>query len=104
MRVERAAAPIRLAGRILILDKCYYALLLILLCIHCVYTAALQGDSGGPLTVEEDGIHTLAGITSYRLSAIPHKKVDILKNVWVLPVFRINKGKPPSSKMDFSNF
>ena len=64
-------------------------------------SAALQGDSGGPLTVEEDGIHTLAGITSYRLSAIPHRKVDMLKNVWVLPVLIINKGKPPSSKMFF---
>ena len=35
-----------------------------------------QGDSGGPLTVEEDGIHTLAGITSHGLSKTPDIKVD----------------------------
>ena len=23
---------------------------------------AVQGDSGGPLTVEEEGVHTLAGV------------------------------------------
>ena len=27
-----------------------------------------KGDSGGPLTIEENGIHTLAGITSHGFS------------------------------------
>ena len=26
------------------------------------FSRAVQGDSGGPLTVEEDGVHTLAGV------------------------------------------
>ena len=34
-----------------------------------------QGDSGGPLTVEEDGVHTLAGVTSHGLSETPQIKV-----------------------------
>ena len=34
-----------------------------------------QGDSGGPLTVDEDGVHTLAGVTSHGLSETPQIKV-----------------------------
>ena len=38
-----------------------------------------QGDSGGPLTVEEDGVHTLVGVTSHGLSAILQIKVCVKK-------------------------
>ena len=34
-----------------------------------------QGDSGGPLTVDEDGVHTLIGVTSHGLSEISQIKV-----------------------------
>ena len=34
-----------------------------------------KGDSGGPLTIEENGIHTLAGITSHGFST-KHVKVE----------------------------
>ena len=36
-----------------------------------------QGDSGGPLTVDEDGVHTLAGVTSHGLSEFPQIKVCV---------------------------
>ena len=38
-----------------------------------------QGDSGGPLTVEEDGVHTLAGVISHGLSEISEVKVIVKK-------------------------
>ena len=50
-----------------------------------------QGDSGGPLTVEEDGIHTLAGITSYRLSTTSHEKVN-LKQISKSALCSFSKG------------
>ena len=40
-----------------------------------------QGDSGGPLTVQHNGVHTLAGITSHGLSEIPHIKVDYKRRI-----------------------
>ena len=36
-----------------------------------------EGDSGGPLTVVEDGVHTLAGVTSHALPGSTHPKVDL---------------------------
>ena len=33
--------------------------------------AECQGDSGGPLTVEEGGVHTLAGVVSHGESGDP---------------------------------
>ena len=36
-----------------------------------------QGDSGGPLTVEEDGVHTLVGVTSHGLTEYPQIKVCV---------------------------
>ena len=41
----------------------------------------LQGDSGGPLTVEEDGVHTLAGVTSYGLARRFQDKVDLKQTI-----------------------
>ena len=44
-----------------------------------------KGDSGGPLTIEENGIHTLAGIISHGLSMTTNHKVanDLSKNCHV---------------------
>ena len=43
-----------------------------------------QGDSGGPLTVDEDGVHTLIGVTSHGLSESPQLKVCVKEKLFLL--------------------
>ena len=55
-----------------------------------LFWLAWKGDSGGPLTIIKDGVHVLAGITSFEPSMMPQNKVH-LQNHTDYTVMRICK-------------